>query len=157
MLIRDIFNALLGRSDTHSQFPEVRTRREAVLRMTISDARQAFFSALSEGDVFDADEDPSDAANLAELAPELQSLLTRYREIRKRGSDIHVTRDMVSMNASFPDFILVGEDLDGTIVAVKPEEEPIFIFDGEDEEEQQSPLYPSVYHWLLDSFIPAEV
>jgi hypothetical protein len=156
MLLKDILSALIGhpKNDDHSN---VRIRRETVLNMSADEARESLMQYLASSDVFQSVEELSNDGRLDALPPNMRTLLQRFRYIRRRGSEIIVSRDLIKeMDGIYDGFILIGEDLDGAIVLVRPHEEPIYIFDGEERtEELGTALYPTVYHWLLDSFTPA--
>jgi len=126
-------------------------KRNKIVELPTVKAKEMFFELLSKGDAYWVVEEESNDPSLDVLPHEVRSLLSRYREIN--GDGLQLTRDAMANEPPEPGCVWIGDEDGGhEMVLVKYHEEPIYFWDGLNQDPNDPlgpPEYPSVYHWLI--------
>jgi hypothetical protein len=133
--------------------------RKRLAALSTKKAKEIFQKVLAMGNVYWMVEEESNDPSLDVLAPEIRSVLSRYREIGTQ--QLWFSRDMMSKDPLGPGLVWIGEAWGGEVkLLVMHNQEQIYRLDpsieahGGDSGGALIPsLYPTVYHWLLATLL----
>ena len=150
----NVLDRFIGiREDTETS-AEIHAEFMRVNGLSIAEAKAEFFDLLEADRMCEVVDDPVNDPRFEILAPEIRSVLARFRIVRPSLNNL-VNRDLFEIGTGelLEGFIVIGEE-DDVLICVKPGDEAIY--DVQDPAESQEPVFPSIYHLLLFDVLPEE-
>jgi hypothetical protein len=134
----------------HHQVEEQLAATRALLRR---EAQERALTLLLDAKLYRIVENPALADSLQSLGPELQKFFSRFEAVREIKGETSLDRKQIGASTLREGFLKIGTDMEHTEIVARPNEDPIYVIDGtEPEDEQVEEGFPTIYHYIVAGY-----
>lgn len=123
------------------------------MAQSISMAKEIALELLSNKELFISTisiPSPTDKHRMELLNESLAAIFSKYENVKYRFSEFSLDRKMIACSRISGDYLEVGEDIEHSLVLIKPNQEPIYIMDEIPVRSfTDIEIYPSIYHYII--------